>query len=124
MVDAQSVDGTIDLFARPLLVALVAFGRQEESSGFALQPGRDAKLGVAVTGRRVDMIDAVAKQDLECLVSHFLRHAAQRRRAKDDPRALVPGASELSFRDHVPNLAPGQSRLAAGSRGSAKLRRA
>ena len=60
--------------AGAFLVALIAFGREEEAIGLSFQPGRDAQLGVAVTGGGVDVIDAVAQEDIQALIRDLLRH--------------------------------------------------
>jgi hypothetical protein len=47
----------------------------------------------------------VAKEHLERLIRDLLRHGTQCSGAEDDPRALVPGAAELSHWDHEAKLA-------------------
>ena len=100
MVDLEPVERALDLLAGAFLVTSVTFGRQEEVVRLSFQPRRDAQLGVAVIGRGVDVIDAVAEKDFERLVGDFLRDMTQRRGAKNDPGALVSGAPELGLRDH------------------------
>ena len=65
------------------------------------QPGREPQLGVAVAGRRVDVVDAVLEQQRQRLVGLALRDLAERRRAEDDAAAVMPGRSEWCLRDHA-----------------------
>src|SRR5712692_5698525 len=95
----------MNFLTRALLIALVTLGGEEEPAGLAFQPRRDPNLRLAVDGGGVDVVDTEAEENLECFVRRLLRHGAQRRGAEDDPCALVPGAPELSLRDHQAKVA-------------------
>ncbi len=91
--------------AGALLIAPVGLGRKEEAPRLALQPWRDTQLRVPVGRGGVDVVDAVAEQELERLVGDLLRDAADRRRAEDHARALVTGAAEIGLGDHLAKVA-------------------
>ena len=85
-------------------------------------PRPEPQLGVAVARRGVDVVDAVAGDQLERRVGILLADRAERGGAEDDPRALVPGAAERqerrSWRDYPP---PPPARL--GPMGTFRSRR-
>src|SRR6185436_2093335 len=54
-VDTEPVERAPNLLPRSLVVPPAGLGRQEEGFRVALQPWRNAKLGVAVRGGRVDV---------------------------------------------------------------------
>ena len=64
-VDAEPVERAANLLPRSPVVPLAGLRRQEERLGVALQPRRDAQLGVAVRGCGVDVVHAVGEQLLE-----------------------------------------------------------
>ena len=64
VVRPQTVQRPKDLLAGAFLIAPIALGGEKETARLALQPGRDAKLRFAVACRGVDVVDAVAEQDL------------------------------------------------------------
>src|SRR5438105_4723536 len=104
VVHVQPVERPTNLLAGALLIASVALGGEKETARLALQPGRDPQLRFAIARCGVDVVDAVAEEDLEGLIRDLLRDPTQRRRTENDPRALVPGAPEQSLWDHFPNL--------------------
>jgi len=95
VVDAEPVEGPVQLVARLLLCSGIGFGSQEEASGLALQPGAYAHLRFAVAGGRVDVVDAVAKQHLEGSIGDLLADLRQSRCAEEGAAAPVSRAPEV-----------------------------
>ena len=69
MVDAEPVERAADLLVRACVVALAGLRREEELVAMPLQPWRDAELRVTVRRGGVDVVDAVAEEELERSVS-------------------------------------------------------
>ena len=93
-VGAQALERAGDLVAGAGVVAAARLGREEEVVPVAVHPGADPKLGIAVGGRRVDVVDAEREQLVEHPVGGALIDPAERRGAEDHGRAHVSGAPE------------------------------
>jgi hypothetical protein len=91
----------MEFFARTFLVTFVTLRGKEEAARLSLQPRSDTELSISVAGRGVDVVDPVLEQDVQCLVRDLLGHAAERCGTEQDASALVPGAAELNFVDHL-----------------------
>ena len=94
VVHAHSVERAMQLLACLGRAACAGLGGDEEAAGVALEPRRDAQLGVAVAGSGVDVVDAVLHQQIESAVGRRLIDAAQRRRTKKSARAVVTGTAK------------------------------
>ena len=68
--------------------------RQEDPVADLRHPRPQPQLGIPVVGRDVEVVDPAVEGLLDGAVRHVLRHLAQRRRAVDEDRTLVPQASE------------------------------
>jgi hypothetical protein len=104
VVDAEPLERAADALLRALVVPVARLRRDEEAAGLALQPRRDAQLGVAVRGRGVDVVDAVREKEVERALGVVLRDAAERSGAEDRTAALVAGAAERRGDDHATRL--------------------
>ena len=94
MVDAQPVEGAVQLLARLVRAAPAGLGGQEKAIGLAAQPGLHAQLGIAVARGDVDVVDAVLQQDLERAVGDVLGDPRERGPSEDDAAAVVARAPE------------------------------
>ena len=99
VVDAQPVQGPVQLLPGSRCGALVALGGQEEPARFALQPRPDAYLRLAVGRGHVQMVHPVGEQDVQGLVRDPLGDLRESRPSEDHPAALVAGAAELCLFD-------------------------
>src|SRR5487761_718381 len=98
----------MQVVARGFGLTRVGLGGQEEAARLALEPRADAKLGVSIARRGIDVVDAMAEEDLEGTIGDLLGHARQRRRAENGAGAPVPGAPEVGDWDsHAPKRIPG-----------------
>ena len=100
MVDAEPLERPVDVLARLVRGALAGLGREEEVPPVASHPRPDAKLGVAVPRRGVDVVDAVAEQELQRAIRLRLAGAGQGGRPEQRHRALMARPSERSSLDH------------------------
>jgi hypothetical protein len=100
----RAVERAVDLFARAGAVALPGLRRDEETVAVLRQPRREPAARVAVRRSGVDVVDAVLEQQLEGRVRLGLRERAECRGTEDRACALVAGASERRFLDHVCTL--------------------
>src|SRR5260370_7853568 len=85
----------MQLFACGAGLALAGLGGDEETSGLAREPRRDAQLRLAVARSRVDVIDAVAEKNFERPVGCGLRHPRGRRPAPARPAAPSARPAQL-----------------------------
>ena len=76
VIRAQPLERAADLVASLGVRSPAGLCRDEETiTPGSSDPGRDAQLGVAVAGRRVDVVDAVTLEQVEHPVRDRLRHA-------------------------------------------------
>ena len=61
-IDAETIERSANLLARPRVVALLGLRGDEETVGMTTQPRRDSELGVAVGSSGVDVVHAVLEQ--------------------------------------------------------------
>src|SRR5262249_50924955 len=94
VVDAEPVEGAVQLLARGGGLPLARLGGEEELVPVLAQPGPGPELCVAVAGGDVDVVDAVLEQRLEGTVGDLLRHPREPGGSEDDTRALVAAAAE------------------------------
>ena len=107
MVHAEARERALELAPGRITVALACLGREEVIIAVAHQPGRDPKLGVAVAGGGVEVVDAMLAKHFENAVSRLLARRAERRTAEDHPSAGGPVRPNLacSITRDKPNLA-------------------
>ena len=82
-IGAQPLERTPDLRLRALETPLVGLGRQEEGVTVPVHPRSDPEFGVAISGRRVDVVHAVFEQQVEHAVGGTLVDRRERRTAED-----------------------------------------
>ena len=99
-VDLQPLEGALELGAGVVATALTGLRGEEEAGPVLGHPRADPQLRVAVPGRRVDVVDAVAEQGLEHLVRLLLAHPPEGGGAEDHPGALVTRPSEGGLGEH------------------------
>ena len=68
MVDAEALQGAMQLLARSIRLSLPGFGSKKEPARLALQPGGDPELRIAIAGRRINVIDAVPQKQVESAI--------------------------------------------------------
>ncbi len=73
-VDAEAGQREFEAGARPVARAIFGLGCEEEPIPVRRHPWRDPKFGVAVGGRRVDVVDAEFEQHRKDLVGALLPH--------------------------------------------------
>ena len=73
VIGLQPFERAVQRFTRALPGALLGLGREEEAIAMARHPRAEAFLGLAVTGRRVDVIDAVFQQHVQHGIGFGLR---------------------------------------------------
>src|SRR5712664_1582796 len=100
VVHAEPVERAVDVLARLAGAAAPGLGREEEVLPVARHPRADAQLRVAVARGGVDVVDAIAEQELQRAVGVGLARAGQRRAAEQGDRARVAGPSERSSLEH------------------------
>ncbi len=100
MIRSQQIEGTMEMLLCFLVGPLFGFGGQEKVVAVALYPGAEQLLGGAIAVGSVDMVDAILKQQLHRTVGFGLGNAAERGRAKDCTRTLMPGATKRPFLNH------------------------
>src|SRR5258708_40128338 len=67
----------MNLVTRFLVGSFAGFCRQEELGAMLGHPRTNTQFRFAVTGRRVDMVDAILKQQIKRIVGFFLRHVTE-----------------------------------------------
>ena len=65
MIDAEALQGAVQLLARGIRLSLPGFGSKKETARLALQPGGDPQLRIAVAGRGINVVDAVLQKHVE-----------------------------------------------------------
>jgi hypothetical protein len=98
---AQPLQRAPDLVPRLPVAALAGLGREEEISSVTIHPRSNPKLGIAVGGCRVDVVDAVLEQEVEHAIGGALVDLAECCAAEDHRRAAMAGPSEGAFLDHI-----------------------
>ena len=103
-VDAEPVQRAADLLARAAVAPLPRLRREEERARVALQPGRDAQLGVAVARGDVDVVDPVLEQRRRA-------RGPRRpwRRCRAPRRRRSPGWSRARSRRTAQSRSPGRA---------------
>ncbi len=100
VIDAQALEGAMEILAGALGVAAAGLRGEEEVPTMPRHPRADPKLRVAVARGGVDVIDAVAQQHVERAVRVVLAHARERRRTEQRGGALMSRAAERTSGDH------------------------
>src|SRR3954469_19820394 len=100
-VGAQPLQRAPDLLVGSSAGPLAGLGRQEVLVAVRLHPRTQPELGLAVAGGGVEVVDAVAADQLHRLVGLVLADLAQRGGSEDDPGAVVAGPAERCVRDHA-----------------------
>src|SRR5213593_4182938 len=109
MVDAQPVEGAVNVLTGLAGGPGSRFGREEEVLPVAGHPRSDTQLGVPVPRGGVDMVDAVPKQHVQRAVGIRLARSSQGRAAEERHTAEVAGSSERSPLDQA-RCFPNQAR--------------
>src|SRR5439155_891476 len=118
VADAEPAERLTDLVTRLGVGPLPGLrGEKEAVPSLAREPWRDAQLRIAVARRRVDVIEVVAKDELERAIGFGIGHPAQGRGAEERPAALVSGLPERRLRDHLASIVRAR-RSRAGARPS------
>ena len=99
------------LDARTGAVSLTGLRREEKPIAVLAQPRGEPQLRVAVRRSGVDVIDAVLEQELERGIGLGLTERTERCSTEDRARALVAGAPEWRYRDHVCRLTCPECRM-------------
>ncbi len=101
-VRSQALQREADLVARLGVRALAGLRREEEAvAPRAGEPGRHAKLGIAIARGGVDVVHAMTFEQFEHAVRDGLRYAGKGRRAEERASAPMTGAAERRERDHT-----------------------
>src|SRR5438270_1238673 len=79
--------------------AFAGLGGNEESIRIALQPWRQAQLGVAIARGHVEMVDLVREQHVERPICDIVRDTSERRTTEDDARALMTRTTKRKERN-------------------------
>ena len=66
---SHALEGIVDVALGVVIAAAPGLGCEEEAPGVLSKPRSDPQFRVAVARRDIDMVDAVAQQDLERLIS-------------------------------------------------------
>src|ERR1700693_602994 len=112
MIDPEPVKRPVQVLACLLLGSGVRLGREEEATWLAHEPGTDAKLGIAVARRYVNVVDAMTKQYFERSICGVLIDPGERGGPEDGASALMPAAPKNVYRDRHSTRV---SRTGAGS---------
>ena len=94
LVDAEPLEGLLELGAGGRSLALAGLRRQEHVFAMALEPRGQAQLRVAVAGGGIDVVDARGGHHLQHLVGFVLTHGAERGSAEDEAAGFVPRGAE------------------------------
>ena len=100
MIRLEPLQRPVNPLPSLLIAPLTGFGRQEERIPVSLHPRADAQFRLTVAERGVDVVDAVAQQQIERAVGFRLSAFGHRIRAEDDAGAQVAGAAEGRLGDH------------------------
>ena len=111
VIDAEPVERAANLLARACAVSLPGLRRDEEPVAVLVQPWRESQLRVAVPRSGVDVIHVVLEQQLERGIGLGLAERSERCSTEDRACALVAGAPERRFRDHLFRLTCAECRM-------------
>jgi hypothetical protein len=84
VVGVEPLERAPDLCLGAFEAPLVGFGRQEEGVTVPVHPRSDPEFGVAISGRRIDVVHTVLEQQVEHPVGGILVDRLERRTAEDD----------------------------------------
>lgn len=103
-VRAQAFERTADTIPRALITALVGFGREEHVIAVVFQEGSEPKLGIAVYGGSIDVVNSGPDHPLHNPVGHGLLDLEKGHRPENDTRAFMAGPPKHGFWNHAPTI--------------------
>lgn len=100
-IDAEPIEGSPDAVVGGARRLVAGLGREEDPVSDPRHPHAEARFCVAVVRRRVEVVDAGLKGELDRSVGDLLRDVAERRAAVDQHAAHVFETTEPATLHHV-----------------------
>ncbi len=105
VVDTQPRERAFEARARLGTTPFGRLRRKKDLGAMLSEPTRQVQLGIAVPGRRVDMVDTFALEQRQRLFDPSRLHGRQRGRAEKHPRTLESRCPKSTFHQHHESLA-------------------